>query len=429
MYDLRLALLGLWRSPGLSLAVFACMALATSSWSATVFVNLRFYGPGPALPASLHQVELPHSHVDARATSDTNAKASDLHTRTRVSLPEYQALAASGITTRQTGTFRSPVLVAPAGGAAPLVAKARFVGAAFFDMFALRLRAGRGFSRDEESAVAPVVVLGRKFSQRVLGAGVADAVSEIVIEGRRFRVVGVIADDQPFHPTWDITTTGAPQDDLYLPWPWWQPLLARPEFLAEQSVVGPGFDDLVRSDAIFVSHWIDLPREADRQAYAGYLTRTFAARGITPVLRDVATWQRTFSIPQSDVSLYMVLVGILLVGGGLNVARLLLARGIAVRGELGIRRALGATRSSLFLRTVLEGALLALPAVLAGLLLAAPYLALYNRLVDRSGIPVQVTGLGILLGVVPPFAVGILAALYPAWRSSQTPPITGGRPI
>jgi putative ABC transport system permease protein len=428
MYDLRLALLGLWRSPGLSLAVFACMALATSSWSATVFVNLRFYGPGPALPGSLHQVELPHSHVDARATSDTNAKASDLHTRTRVSLPEYQALAASGITTQQTGTFRSPVLVASAqGDPAPLVAKARFVSAAFFDMFALRLRVGRGFSSDEESARAPVVVLGRKFSQRVLADGAGDP--SVLIEGRRFRVVGVVADDQPFHPTWDITTTGAPQDDLYLPWPWWQPLLARPEFLVEQSAVGPRFDDLVGSDAIFVSHWIDLPRTADRDAYAGYLQRTFAARGIAPTLRDVATWQGTFSIPQSDVSLYMVLVGILLIGGGLNVARLLLARGIAVRGELGIRRALGATRSSLFVRTVIEGALLALPAVLAGLVLAIPYLALYNRLVDRSGIPVQITGLGILLGVTPPFAIGVLAALYPAWRSSQIPPITGTRQV
>jgi putative ABC transport system permease protein len=420
-YQVRLAALGLRRNRGLSLAVFGCLALVASIWCAISLVYVRHYSPRAPLAASLYQVELIHPRSDTSAMGVTNAAMSALHLRTRVSYPEYQVLAASGIPTRATGTFRSQVLVTDAGAPSslPQLRNVRFAGADFFALFALPLREGRAFDRDEQARLEPVVVVSRRLAAALsLRAGGA-----LLIEGRRFRVAGVTAGHQPFRPEWDLVATGSPQDDLYLPLSWFEPLLARPDLQAPQTAAARlDFAQLLRSDTIFVSFWVELDSPARREAYAAYLADRFTSRGVPLALRSYAEWQRAFPMPASDVTFFLGLIGLALLGAGFNIARLLLTKGFASREELGIHRALGATRASLFGRSLLEGVMLALPAALAGLLLTQPYVSLYDHTVDRSGIPLQVTGLGFALGVLPPIIVGLLAALYAAWRSSRTPP-------
>jgi putative ABC transport system permease protein len=181
-------------------------------------------------------------------------------------------------------------------------------------------------------------------------------------------------------------------------------------------------DELWRSDAVLMSFWIELPTPEARAAYARYLEGRLGPRGTPYWLRGYADWRAAFPPPETDILFFTILLAFGLAGAAFTAARLQLAKGLARREELGLHRALGATRGALFARQMAEAALIALPAALAGLPAALALHALYNSGVLENDIPVRLTITSSLFGVGPAFAVGLLAAAYPAWRMSLTPP-------
>jgi len=419
LYDLRLAARSLRRNLKLSAAIFACLALATSLWATVSEHYVRVYGPSPSLGEALHQVELPHPIALSRAASQTNAEPNTWGARTRVTFPEYQALASTDIPTRQMASIRARVLVADAAGATS-VACARFTDPAFFSLFPVPVR-GRGFTDAEQAAGEPVAVLGWRLAEALAG-GLRALGATVLVEGQPFRVVGVVEDDQPYRPTWDVAMTGGLQDALYLPTPWFRRLLARPETVVYQSPVGRSYEDLLASDAVFVSFWIELPTAERRAAYDRFLADHFGSRGIPYVLRSFPAWRKEFPVPVTDVAFFVLLAELVLLGAGFNMARLLVAKGLARAEELGIHRALGARRRSLFLRMMLEAALLSVPAACAGVAISLVFHAVFNRVVAPNDIPIGVTRLGLAISLGSALFTGLVAALYPAWRVAHTPP-------
>jgi putative ABC transport system permease protein len=433
VYQLQLAVASLGRKRGVSLTIVVVLSLAGGMWTFGVCRYLRHHGPYPALSPHLHQIDLSHGEtptaVRGRGTTHTTAGWA---THTRVSFPEYLTLAKSGIPARQTATFRSRLLIArPEGtgaGAPAMIARpihARFVNADFFPLFEVPLAQGRPLSPSDETGAAPVVVLGERL-ERTLFPNRNSPGQDVLIEGRRFRVVGVVSGDQPFRPTWDISMMDTDQDALYLSFGWFAPLRARPETLVHQSPVGPRFEDLLRSNALFVSFWADLPDAGRRAAYVAYLDDHFRRHGISYVLRAYPEWRRAFTVPGTRVAFLSFLTGLLLAAAGFGTTRLLLTKRIGRQRELGIRRALGASRGSLFAGQMIEAGLLSALAALAGVVLALPHVGLFNQVVADSDIPVRLTTPASLLGAAGILFTGLLSALYPAWRASQTPPLPRG---
>jgi putative ABC transport system permease protein len=422
-YLLRLALRGLRRNPGLSVTMVVVLSLAGGMWTFSVCRYLRHFGPFPALSPALHQVELPHrgtpSEVRTRGSTHTTASWA---TRTRVSFPEYQVLAGSGIPARQVGTFRARLLVSTAQGAPPAAlarsVHARFTSAPLFSMFALPLARGRPFTAAEEAAGDAVAVLGHRLDRALFGG--ADSVGRtLLVEGRPFRIVGVIEGDQPFRATWDLALTDTDQEALYLPLGWFRSLRARPEAVVVQSPPGPRLEDLLRSDALFVGFWLELPDPASREAYQRYLRAHF---GTGFVLRSYDAWTEAFRPAPTRVAFLASLGAMLMLAGAFSTMRLLLTKGTSRRFEFAIRRALGASQRSIFFGQMLEAGLLSLVAGLAGVALALPHLALFNRVVVDADIPIRLGGASFLLGAAGVLVAGLGAALYPSWRASRTPP-------
>ena len=422
LYQLRLVAIGLRRQIGYALAILLALALAGAMWTFAVCRYLRHHGPYPALSPDLHQVELAHRQTPTIARiQGSNHPTAAWATHTRLSFPEYRRMAGTGIPSLEAASYRARLLVAgPQAGREPELTQARFANADFFPMFRLPLASGRPFTREEEAAGAPVAVLGQRLHRRLLGRHRGPAT--VVVDGRPFQVVGVIDGDQPVRPVWDIATMDSNQDAIYLPFGWATRLLARPLTMVMQSPIGDGFDELLASDALFVSFWIALPTAERRAAYERLLQRRFAAAGQPYLLRSYAQWTAAFEPEHTRVAFLSLLYALLLVVAGFSVARLLLAKGISRRGELGVHRALGASRRSLFARHMLEAAVLSLAAALGGILIALPYIALFNTAVADVDIPVRLTGLTFLLGIGGAFVTGLMATLYPAWRASATPP-------
>jgi putative ABC transport system permease protein len=420
-FQLRLAIGSLRRDRRVTIAAVLCLALGSGIWTMTVTHYLRTFPLTPAVPPGLHTVELTHPRALA-LDQGTTVERNGWQARTRVTFPEYELLSASGIPPRQTGTYRSRLVIAEEETRPAQIINARFVGADFFGLFDVRLAEGRPFTRDEEAAGAAVAVVGRRYAEAHFGSVAAAVDRTLLVEGRRFWVVGALAADQPLRPEWDILLSARDQDAIYLPFAWGRRLAAQPHGALPQSPLPDQADAIWRSDALFVTYWLELPDAERRDAYAGYLARTLGPRGQPYWLRSFAAWQPLFVEPGEEMDVYILLSVLSLAGAAFSVSRLLLAQGLARRGELAVYRALGATRSALFWMQMLEAALLAIPATALGIASAAAQHAFYNRFAAENDVPVSLDGPVVLIGVATGIAVSLLAAIYPAWRASRTPP-------
>jgi putative ABC transport system permease protein len=437
LYHLRLAARSLRRDPVVTIIMLAALTLADGIWSVAVSQYVRFEGHGIELPPTLHQVEVLRA-PDANAAFAEGAaanpyfEATDILSRTHVSYPENQRLAASRIPARRSASIRSQVIVRRHNMPAS-VRMARFTDVDFFSMFRRRFAVGgpweRALDGGEPSGVTPArptadaapvpVVLGFALGHALFPQGGALG-QTIVVEGRRFRVAGVLAHHQPLNAPWHLMMFGGNEDALFLPMRQFNRLSARPDQPIYRSPVGADRAALLASDTLFVTAWVDLPTPQHEEEYRRDLDRMFGS-GRT-VLRSLSEWRQRFPMPRSQIAFFGFLGLIVLVGGAFNLARWLLTRGLSRSAELGVFRALGAPRSSLFGRIMAEATLLALPAALLAPVAAMPFVWLFNKYVRLVDMPLEVGRLALLISIIPSFLVGVLGGLYPAWRLARTPP-------
>lgn len=434
-YHTRLAWRSLRRDPGLSATIVIVLAVAACIFSTALIHWLRLYGPRPALSPGLHQVEI---GVDDRtlrlAFVGSSAAPSKLASHTRISYPNYQLLAASGIPARQMATFRSRLWIAADHQTGSQLSpdlrfsrNARFVDGTFFAMFAPRLRWGSPWTHEDEVAGRPRVVLSRHMND-VLFDGADSTGKTVRVDGRPHVVSGVLAEDAPVTAEWDPSAAGGGQDAIYLPFAEHQGLQAWPETPYYVTPLGPHHEDLLKSDAVFVTFWVDLETPAQIAAYQRYLAEQLGPRGVRYQMRNLATWREYVKVPPSVISFFTLLTLIIFAGAGLIVARLLMAKGLVRGDELGVFRALGAPRGALFWRQIIEATMLSGIAAALGTLFALPQAAIYNRFVRDNDIPLRMSWLAVVMIFATTMAVGIGAALYPSWMAARRrPTLTLGR--
>src|SRR5262249_29829196 len=150
---------------------------------------------------------------------------------------------------------------------------------------------GEPFTAADEAEDARVVVLGRATGARLFPRG--DAVGQTVwVEGRAFRVVGVLASYQPLNAPWQLLIIGGYEDALFLPARELERLHVYPDQPIYRSPVAPGQAALLASDALLVNYWVDLPTEGHVADYRSDLDRLVGPGRWT--LRALADWRREF---------------------------------------------------------------------------------------------------------------------------------------
>jgi putative ABC transport system permease protein len=115
--------------------------------------------------------------------------------------------------------------------------------------------------------------------------------------------------------------------------------------------------------------------------------------------------------------------------GCANVSNLLLARGIARKGEIAVRRALGASRRQIVQLLLIESLALAIAAGAAGLALAYALMRVLVRLARRTVPAVagaDLNGTVLLYSLAASLTVAIVAGLLPAVRLSRSDQLSVG---
>jgi putative ABC transport system permease protein len=118
-------------------------------------------------------------------------------------------------------------------------------------------------------------------------------------------------------------------------------------------------------------------------------------------------------------SLFLSLGGIALLVGGIGIANVMVIGVLERRGEIGLRRAMGARRIHVGLQFLGEAATLSVAGGAAGALLGALAVTIYAA-VRNWGTSVPP---GVLAGAVGvALGVGAIGGLYPAWRAARLSP-------
>lgn len=242
----------------------------------------------------------------------------------------------------------------------------------------------------------------------VVGAGIAAAVFEersalggqIQIGGDVFDVVGVLeARSTRRSSRSSLPVMGRDLNrSVIVPW---------------NTLPGPGAEGAI--DEVLIR----LDRSDDARALAAAARRTLepslgrdGVEVIVPieVLRQEQQTQAVFSAVTGATSLICLLVG------GVGIMNILLASVSERVREIGIRRAVGATREDIAAQFLAEGALMSAGGGLLGLALgAAAALAIRSW----SAWPVAASPGVVTLGFLTSILAGIAAGGYPAWRASH----------
>jgi ABC-type antimicrobial peptide transport system permease subunit len=125
-------------------------------------------------------------------------------------------------------------------------------------------------------------------------------------------------------------------------------------------------------------------------------------------------------------SLLLGLGAVALLVGGVGIANVMVISVLERRSEIGLRRALGATRRHVGVQFLAEALLLSLLGGLAGVAAGALVTTVYAS--SRSW-TVVVPGLGMGLGLAAALAIGAVAGLYPAMRAARMSPTDALRTV
>lgn len=364
-----------------------------------------------------------------------NGPATDPEPPEQLTLRDAMALWERGEGERQTPIYGiSPPIDSGRADLPPFFSDGLAVGRDFFAMFDVPFLHGQPWSAEDDERGTQVAVIGRSLAERVFGEGVNPVGQTLRASDNVFQIVGVIDTWNPLPKFYRLVGSGSfdTSEDIYLP--------IRTAIARELNVSGnincnstppaPGFRGLVEGECNWVQFWVELASAGDRAAYAEYLDayvneQKALNRFEAPVnnrLYDVRDWLDVREVISDDTRTSTWLAFGFLLVCLVNTVGLLLAKFSARPGEIGVRRALGASRGEVFRQYLTEAAVIGLVGAGTGIALTLGALAFirdFNRgIAQLTHLDVPMLAIAVVVSVV----AAIVAGLLPTWRACQVVP-------
>jgi predicted permease len=347
-----------------------------------------------------------------------------LFERLKAETPEFEE-----VTAFQAGGSRLSVRRQNVDTAAtPL--RSEYVTGNYFSTLGVNAFGGRVFTAaDDTPAAAPAVVMSHHAWQGTYGADPSIVGATLFIEGHPFTVVGITP------PGFFGETLRGDPPDLWIPLQQ-EPLingetsLLRNPFGAWLRVIGrlrPGATTNAMSGRLtgVLRQWMQHEAGYPANWMAGII-ESLPRQVITVVPAGAGVGIMREQYKRSLQILFGV-CGLVLLIACANVANLLLARGVARRGQTAVRLAVGASRRQIVAQALTESLFLAVAGAAAGLAVAvgAARLLLALAFAGTTFLPIDTQPAPLVLAFAFALALvtGIIFGAAPAWLATRTDPI------
>ena len=252
----------------------------------------------------------------------------------------------------------------------------------------LRAEVAAGTWLDEASSTLPTVVLGNTAARRL---GIDEVGVRVWLDDQWFTVIGVLAPVELASELDSSAFVGIPLAERLF------------EFDGSPSTI------YVRSDVEYIE---------DVRAVMGRTANPEDASEVE-VTRPSDVLEAKAAAAVAFTDLFLGLGAVALIVGGFGIANVMLMSVMERRGEIGLRRALGATRRHIALQFVSEALALAVVGGVLGVLLGAGLAVTYA--LSQDWMPI-IPAVAVVGGIAAAVAIGALAGFYPAMRAARLSP-------
>ena len=334
---------------------------------------------------------------------------------------------------RQTAMFESSLIIEPTGvEELPFEAGARVTSGDFFPMFNVPFTYGSGWDRSADESRESVVVLTKELNERLFGG--EDSVGRrLTMQGRQFQVVGVIDTWEPTPRFFDPINGGFQEiNEMFIPYS----LTLELELGSTGSDWGwkseeiTSFEQWLNSEALWIQYFVELDSPRDRDDYVAHLDAYVGEqkklgrfeRPLNNEIYDVMEWMEFHEVVANDAKVLLGLSFMFLLVCLLSTIALLLTKFVGKTSEISLRRALGASRRTIFKQQIVEVAVIGLAGGLIGLGLAGFGLQGIEAIYEAPAGLVRLDWTMMFTAIGISIVSGMIAGLYPAWRVCQIPP-------
>ncbi|MGB6853503.1 MAG: ABC transporter permease [Thermoanaerobaculia bacterium] len=427
-YQVKIALKSLRRNPVLSVLMVAGIALGIAV--STAFITTHYLMSGDPIPHksdSLYYVELDSWHPDTPWDDDHPE-----YPPNQITYTDMRGIMESDIPTYQGGAFKGSLTVQPESETEkPYREIVRMCFSGFFPMMDVPFEYGGGWGKSADEGPEPVVVIDAETNRKLFG-GENSVGRTLRIENQNFTVVGVVAEWRPSVKFYDVHNGGYDEPEaIYMPFNFNVPM----EIYSSGNnsnwkyYEGDEYQDWLLSENIWIQMWVQLDSREQRDEYLSFLNAytseqkklgRFQRPTNNLVLPVMEYLEQEEVVPEEATALLIISILFLIVCS-VNLIGILLGKFLARAPEIGVRRALGASRRSVFIQHLVECELLGLIGGVVGIGLSIVALDLINRLFENQ-FSFHLDLNMVLAALVLSLAAGFVAGIYPAWRICRVPP-------
>jgi len=346
-----------------------------------------------------------------------------LYERLKTETPEFEE-----VTAFQAGRWRVGVRRQGMESVArPL--RSEYVSGTYFSTLGVRAFGGRVFTpEDDKPSAPPVAVLSHRIWQTAYASDPSVVGSTFIMEGHAVTVIGVappgffgetLESDPPdiWVPLQQEPMINASGSLLRQPVSAWLRMIGRLRPGASIDGMSPRLTAVLRQwlqhDSGYPANWMqDMISLLPKQVL-----------NVVPAGAGVAVMKEEYG---RSLQILLSVCGLVLLIACSNVANLLLARGVARRGQTAVRLAVGATPRQIVAQALTESVLLAIGGGIVGLLVAMAAARLLLALAFHSSnfLPISTTPSLMVLAFAFALALitGIIFGAAPAWLATRTDP-------
>jgi len=320
-------------------------------------------------------------------------------------------------------------------------AHGRATFADFFPMFDVPFRSGAPWGAKQDDDRENVVVLSSKLADRLF-PHIEPVGRTVTLTGRDYRVVGVI---RPWIVTprfYDLSDADqfafGETEDFFLPFPTAiarQIIPRNSTSCMEEDRQWVEWEGRLTSGCYWIQFWVQLPTAAQIREFNSFLQgyaieqQRLGFYHYPPRVRmfDVMDWLAFNYVSDGSVRVNMMIASGLLVVCLVNAVGLMLAKFASKAGELGVRRALGASQVDVFVQCFFETLIVGLLSAALGLALTSAGLSGVRTLRGVAqdsafGHLYSLDAQMALIVMVLAVAATVLTGVYPALRAVRMQP-------